>query len=473
MDPHSTSAVLSNIYYPISLFSFNWLGALLLTIFLLLLSAMSKSFDMALLEFNRSSSFRQASEQESELPKSLKKICEDNAMEYLLRELHLLRLFFVLLYFVWTLGFFVPRLLMPSGLDTRLNVIIYVAYSLAAVFLYALLGESLPASIVRRSDSDSKARIGFLRFCLVIFKPLLLIMRPLERLINFLVELLTRLFTGKAEDDNSVMQVEEYFMMLESDEANWDEEAKDRALIRNIFRFDDICVADVMTHRTDIVALPLDASFEETLEVIKEEKYTRVPIYEDTIDKIVGVLHVKDLLPLLNDEERKREFSLVAEMRQPIFTPETRVVKDLFFEMQGKRVQLAIVIDEYGGTAGIVTMEDLIEEILGDISDEYDEEEQLLQSQSPNSWLISGWCPLEVLAEEIAQELPIDDYDTVSGFVIDLLDRIPEEGEQVEVKYDNLQFTVLSVADNRIEQLRLTIETDEENDDKQDESAEN
>ncbi|MDD4324064.1 MAG: hypothetical protein PHR37_04430, partial [Eubacteriales bacterium] len=200
---------MSNIYYPISLFSFNWLGALLLTIFLLLLSAMSKSFDMALLEFNRSSSFRQASEQESELPKSLKKICVDNAMEYLLRELHLLRLFFVLLYFVWTLGFFVPRLLMPSGLDTRLNVIIYVAYSLAAVFLYALLGESLPASIVRRSDSDSKARIGFLRFCLVIFKPLLLIMRPLERLINFLVELLTRLFTGKAEDDNSVMQVEE------------------------------------------------------------------------------------------------------------------------------------------------------------------------------------------------------------------------------------------------------------------------
>jgi putative hemolysin len=228
-----------------------------------------------------------------------------------------------------------------------------------------------------------------------------------------------------------------------------------------------------MTHRTDIVALPLDASFEETLEVIKEEKYTRVPIYEDTIDKIVGVLHVKDLLPLLGEEELKQEFSLAAEMRQPIFTPETRVVRDLFFEMQGQHVQLAIVIDEYGGTAGIVTMEDLIEEILGDIEDEYDEEEQLLQEQSKNSWLISGSCPLETLAEETGLELPEGDYDTVSGFVIDLLDRIPQEDEQVDVEYRNLRFTVLSVADNRIEQLRLSIETDGDIDDGKQQTEEN
>ncbi len=451
MDPHPASAVLS---------SFNSLGASLLTILLLLMSAISKAYDMALLEFNRSSAFRQSSDQETDLPKSLQKICRNDSMEILLRELHLLRILFVFLYFVWTMGFFAPLFLMPSALEGWLYALIYIGYSLVAIFLYALLGENLPARLVRRSDNDSKARIGFLRFSLIFFKPLLLVLRPLERLINLLVEFLSRLFTGKSEDDNAIMQVEEYFKMLDSDESSWDEEAKDHELIRNIFRFDDICAVDVMTHRTDIVALPLDASFEETLEVIKEEKYTRVPIYEDTIDKIVGVLHVKDLLPLLGDEELKRDFSLAAEMRQPIFTPETRVVRDLFFEMQGQHVQLAIVIDEYGGTAGIVTMEDLIEEILGDIEDEYDEEEQLLQEQSNNSWLISGSCPLETLSEELGLELPDDAYDTVSGFVIDLLDRIPEEDEKVDVVYKNLRFTVLSVADNRIEQLRLTIETD-------------
>ncbi len=460
MDPHPASAVLS---------SFNSLGGSLLTILLLLISAMSKAYDMALLEFNRSSAFRQSSDQETDLPESLKKICRNDSMEILLRELHLLRILLAFLYFVWTIGFFAPLFLMPSALEGWLYALIYIAYSLAAIFLYALLGENLPARLVRRSDNESKARIGFLRFSLVFFKPLLLVLRPLERLINLLVEFLSRLFTGKSEDDNAIMQVEEYFMMLDSDESSWDEEAKDHELIRNIFRFDDICAVDVMTHRTDIVALPLDASFEETLEVIKEEKYTRVPIYEDTIDKIVGVLHVKDLLPLLGDEELKREFSLAAEMRQPIFTPETRVVRDLFFEMQGQHVQLAIVIDEYGGTAGIVTMEDLIEEILGDIEDEYDEEEQLLQEQSNNSWLISGSCPLETLAEELGLELPEDAYDTVSGFVIDLLDRIPEEDEKVDVYYKNLRFTVLSVADNRIGQLRLTIEADGDINDGKDE----
>lgn len=460
MDPHPASAVLS---------SFNSLGASLLTILLLLMSAISKAYDMALLEFNRSSAFRQSSDQETDLPKSLQKICRNDSMEILLRELHLLRILFVFLYFVWTMGFFAPIFLMPSALEGWLYALIYIGYSLVAIFLYALLGENLPARLVRRSDNDSKARIGFLRFSLIFFKPLLLVLRPLERLINLLVEFLSRLFTGKSEDDNAIMQVEEYFKMLDSDESSWDEEAKDHELIRNIFRFDDICAVDVMTHRTDIVALPLDASFEETLEVIKEEKYTRVPIYEDTIDKIVGVLHVKDLLPLLGDEELKRDFSLAAEMRQPIFTPETRVVRDLFFEMQGQHVQLAIVIDEYGGTAGIVTMEDLIEEILGDIEDEYDEEEQLLQEQSNNSWLISGSCPLETLSEELGLELPDDAYDTVSGFVIDLLDRIPEEDEKVDVVYKNLRFTVLSVADNRIEQLRLTIETDGDINDGKDE----
>lgn len=461
MDPHSTSAVLSIAFYPISLFSFSCLGTALVTMLLLLLSALSKSFDAALFEFNRGYAFKQSSDQEVELPKSLKKICKKSAMEHLLRELHLLRLVFAFLYFAWTLGHFTPRFLMPTGLETWLNILIYIAYSVAAIFLYALLAEGLTVRQVSRSKSETKARIRFLRFSLILFKPLLFILRPLERLINLLVELFAKLFTGKLEDDIELMQVEEYFMMLESDETGRNDESRDRALIRNIFRFDDICAADVMTHRTDIVALPLDATFEETLEVIKDEKYTRVPIYEDTIDRIVGILHVKDLLSLLNDEERKHEFSLAAEMRQPIFTPETRVVRDLFYEMQTQHVQLAIVIDEYGGTAGIVTMEDLIEEILGDIEDEYDEVEQLLQSQSSNSWLISGWCPLELLFEEIGQEMPEGDYDTVSGFVIDLLDRIPEEDEQIEANYNNLRFTVLSVADNRIEQLRLTIESED------------
>ena len=227
----------------------------------------------------------------------------------------------------------------------------------------------------------------------------------------------------------------------------------EREMINNIFEFDNTIVTDIMTHRTDIVAIPRNAELEDVILLVKSEKYSRYPIYEDGIDNIVGVLHAKDLIKYVySDDFNKESFKLDKIIRDPYFIPSSKMTDELFAELQKNKVHMAIIIDEYGGTAGIVTMEDLIEEIVGNIFDEYDEEEVYFVKQD-NTYIVNElsiwiWWKIDV-------KLPVDEYETLSGFIIGQLGRIPEEGERFEIEFNDLIFKIEEVCDKRITKLKI------------------
>jgi len=231
-------------------------------------------------------------------------------------------------------------------------------------------------------------------------------------------------------------------------------EEEEREMIDGIVRLGDKTVAEVMVPRVDVVALPVDATLEEALDVCVTSGHSRIPVYEETIDHIVGVLYAKDLLTYFR--ERKTDFSLRQLMRKPYFVPESALVDDLLSDLQHKKTHLAIVVDEYGGTAGIVTIEDLLEEIVGEIQDEYDFEAPLIQQLEPQVYLISGRANIDDVNRELGLALTDEDESyTLAGVIYSHLQRVPDVGDRVEL--DDAQLEVVSVTDNRIEQVRVVL----------------
>jgi putative hemolysin len=212
-----------------------------------------------------------------------------------------------------------------------------------------------------------------------------------------------------------------------------------------------------MTHRTDVSGIEINASFDEVKKIVFEEQYTRFPVYEETIDDIIGILHVKDLLQFI-EHQQIINFNLKSLLREPYFVPESKKTDELFRELQKRKVHIAVVIDEYGGTAGIITIEDLIEEIVGNIFDEYDEEEKQIVALNHYTFDVDGSIDLEDLDEECELNLPMDeleDYDTLSGFLTGLLGHIPEDNETVEITYRDIRFKILKAEDKVIEKVRI------------------
>jgi len=225
------------------------------------------------------------------------------------------------------------------------------------------------------------------------------------------------------------------------------------AMIHNVFKFDDKTAEDIATHRTDIEAISSDASEEDVMSITSEVKYSRLPVYEDSIDNIVGILHIKDLLKYILKKGRG-EFQLKVIMRKPYFVPLSKKLDELFEEMQKNKQHMAIVVDEYGGTIGLVTMEDIIEEIMGNIWDEYDEEEGPdIQEIDINTYRMNGTANLDDVAEVLGVNLPEDDYDTLGGFIIGQLGRIPAEEEQPEIEFNGLVFKVKRMDEKRIDSV--------------------
>jgi putative hemolysin len=227
-------------------------------------------------------------------------------------------------------------------------------------------------------------------------------------------------------------------------------------MIENIFEFNDKAVSEVMTHRTNIVSLDVESNFDEVVAVAIREKYTRIPVFESNIDNIIGILHIKDLL-YHAAQGLKQPFVLRRVIRPPYIVPESKNIDALFREMQRDRVQMAVVIDEYGGTAGIVTIEDLLEEIVGNIQDEYDEEELSVIQNGPSTYVADGMATLDEVGGLIRQDFPDADYDTLAGLVIDLLGRIPDEDEVPEVLFRNLRLKVLEMDEKRVAKVQIEI----------------
>lgn len=433
--------------FVLSVFSLG--GALALTCLFLILYALARSYDLAVRNLPHGR-LREEAEAGRTTSKLLLRLVNGDGETRFRREIRLLRFFLACAGLATAV--FVPAfhgLLTPAG-TPALRGLLWALYILAYLILFFCLGDQLPSCLAEGLT------VGFARFAFFLFRPLLFTVRPLERLTHALCAPIARALHEEAKAPPPSSVEDEVIQFLDTRAGAVEMEAHERAFIENVFSFNDKTAGDVMTHRTEMASLPLDATFYETMELVNSEKYTRFPVYKETIDDIVGVLHVKDLLYLAEAPELRASFALSKFIRHVLFTPESRIVRDLFIEMQKERYQMAIVIDEYGGTAGVVTLEDLIEELVGDIEDEYDDDELDIIPLGDNGWLVNGTCEIDVLADALHMPVPDDEYDTVAGFVIELLDRIPEPDEQPVVEYEGFIIRVLAVADNRIERLQIS-----------------
>src|SRR5690606_37636651 len=224
-------------------------------------------------------------------------------------------------------------------------------------------------------------------------------------------------------------------------------------LIKNVFDFNERIVKNIMVPRNKISAVEMDCPVDEFLEKITMEGYSRIPIYDDNIDQIIGIVHTKDILPLIS---KGRELVLKNIIRKPYFIPETKKINDLMAEFQQKRIQLAIVLDEFGGTAGMVTLEDIVEELVGEIQDEYDEEIPVVEQLSDTEYMVDASANVHDVNELLPKSLPeSSDYDTVSGMVSDLFDRIPDVGEHRE--FHGYNFIIMKKTQQNIEFVKLEL----------------
>lgn len=280
------------------------------------------------------------------------------------------------------------------------------------------------------------------------------ILFPLVWLVDISYTIIEKILSNKDEGKDEVSE-EEILMMVDAGGETGGIDEHEMEMINNIFEFDDKTVGEIATHRKNIVALPKTATISDIKNIVLEEKYSRIPVYDENIDNIIGVIHIKDMFQQLLSEG-SNSFNINEIMRKPEFVPFNMKTDTLFEDMQRKKFHIAIVVDEYGGTAGIITMEDLIEEIMGNIQDEYDEEEiPEISVLDDDSMLIDGTTSLDDVAEQLEIELPVDEIDTLGGFVISRVGRIPEEFEDLSIKYGGYVFDVIKVEDKRISLVKV------------------
>ena len=243
-------------------------------------------------------------------------------------------------------------------------------------------------------------------------------------------------------------------------------ETEEKKMINNVFDFGDSLAKDIMVPRIDMTFVDVEATYEELLDIFRKEKYTRIPVYENNTDNVIGVINVKDLL-LIDDHEG---FHIRNHMRKPLFTYEYKKTAELMVEMRGTFKNIVIVLDEYGATAGLITLEDMLEEIVGELRDEFDEdEEESLVETEPGVYSVTGAMKLGDINDRLGLELESEDYDSVGGLVIGLLDHLPDQGE--EVSDNGIRFIVESVDKNRIDKIRMILPPREAGDEKESAAA--
>lgn len=291
---------------------------------------------------------------------------------------------------------------------------------------------------------------------------------PAVRFLTSSTEIVTRLLGSTDKGIQDHITEEEIRLMINVGEEKGIFQNTETDMINSIFEFDDTVVKEVMTPRTDMKAVNADVTMDEILDLIVEENFSRVPVYEETIDKIIGVLYVKDLFGIIRRGEEKT-VNLRSILREAHFVSEYKKINELFKEMQKSKSHIAIVIDEYGGTAGLITIEDLLEEIVGNIFDEYDEEIIESEKIDENTWVVSGMIDIDELNDILDTELPDDEFDTISGKFLSISGKMPEVGDVVE--FEGLYVEIVEVDDKRISKLKVKkiLPTEDESDGKEDE----
>lgn len=337
-------------------------------------------------------------------------------------------------------------------------IITGVIYVLASISL----GEYFTRKIAQMHSTEIALKFaGFHKFMSALLKPFVIIL-------TVICDIFLKLFRQETDVEYSGYSEERVMSILEAGQQSGKIKEEGKKMINSIFEFDDELAYEIMTPRTDVFMIDINDDSSEYLDELMELKFSRIPVYEDDSDNIIGILHIKDfLIKAREDGFDKVEIKPI--LREPYLVPETKNIDSLFYEMQIQKTQIAILIDEYGGFSGIVTVEDIIEEIVGDIDDEYDEEEDIIKQLDENNYLVDGSVSLDDLDEETGIYLESENSETIGGFIIDLLGEIPQEGRKTrDVKFENYNFKILSVKERRIERIKLTVlENKTESDDNQ------
>ncbi len=280
-----------------------------------------------------------------------------------------------------------------------------------------------------------------------------------------------KLWRKMLRKDDSQQLEEEVMSMLEAGQESGILKEEGKKMINSIFAFDDKLAYEIMTPRTDVFMIDIEDPPEEYLNDLMTLRYSRIPVCKGETDNIIGILHIKDYL-IQAWEKGFDGVDIESIIRQAYFVPETKNIDSLLYEMQRQKQQIAILIDEYGGFSGIVTMEDIIEQVVGDIDDEYDEEEEIIDKVDDNIYLVDGDVDLDDLDEELGIDLVSEYSETIGGFIIDMLGEIPDENDVGRiVEFENYQFKIMAIQDRRIERVKIYILPKETEEGKENESA--
>ena len=329
--------------------------------------------------------------------------------------------------------------LIPLGVAAWKSISIIIITIILSYFSL-VFGELVPKRLaMKNAEKMAFATIGLIRTISIIASPFV-------KLLTVSTNGISKLF-GIGETDEETVTEEEIRMMVDVGEEKGSIDEEEKELINNVFEFNDKVVSEIMIHRKDIYAIDINSDINNILKELDEYKYSRIPVYEDSIDNIVGMLFIKDLLANVNKKEKAKISKL---LREAYFVSENKLINELFKDLQRNKQQIAIVLDEYGGTAGLITMEDILEELVGNIFDEYDEEEKEFEKIDDNTFMISGSVSIHDLRKILEVDIPDGEYDTLSGYLIELLGRIPYDDEKPVIETKKVTYKIEEYEEKRI-----------------------
>ena len=340
-----------------------------------------------------------------------------------------------------------PKLynLMPFIQVQTWRAISIILITLILSYFTLVFGELVPKRLAMKyTEKIAFSSVG-------IIKAISVIASPFVKLLTLSTNAVSKIFKI-TENEEEVVTEEEIRMMIDVGEEKGVIGVAAKEMLNNVFEFNDKIVSEIMIPRTEVFALDKELTIKEVIDILSEDtRYSRVPVYEETIDNIVGIVYIKDILLSKKDENKK----IKELMKKAYYVPETITVDKLFEEMRKNKKQISIVIEEHGGTSGIVTMEDILEEIVGEIYDEYDTSENKVVELDSNTYLIDGSLAIYDLEKIFDVEIPEGDYDTISGYLIDLLGRIPKTKENIIIETEQLDFKVEKVKNKKIVQVKV------------------
>ena len=328
------------------------------------------------------------------------------------------------------------------AIDKFGNAGIAIATGLLTLIIL-IFGEIIPKTFASRNAE---------KVSLIIVKPIsvcITILTPIIFILNFITGIFLKILRVNLEENTPIITESELLTMVNVSHEEGVLEIDEREMINNVVDFGNYSAKDIMVQRTDIVAISVDSSYDDLIELFKSETFSRIPVFEENIDNIIGILSLKDILFI----EKIEDFNIRSFMRDPLFTYESKSLRELFSQMRTERVTMAIILDEYGGTAGMVTIEDILEEIVGDISDEYDETLEEIKVIAENEYVVEGSTKIEDVNEMLGTSFKSDDFDSIGGFVIGVIGQFPEKEEIVEK--DGIKFIIEEIDKNRIEKIRI------------------